>query len=283
MTRQELELIFGQLAKEGWKPRLCSEFRYEEIGESSDSMMCCDSFEQYMMLPPELLSMHPTAAINVKDDSMIDADIKKGDVLIIRYIDCFEDGDVVMARINGKMCIRCYCEDCEGNIWLVPQNDKYDAVMIKDTDIIIFARVQQYIRTVPHLQYKSCRKAIDKVKNKYIMPKKVTEQHAKWVIVKIAPQIKVARLWFAVYRPLVQRMVVANKDYDYFCNLVKQVVPNHDKLPIGEEIRRRDDDCFRWDVEKWTPLSAPVKGATYYKYKRLADYTLELLDNDEED
>ena len=68
MTKEELRIIFSQLAREGWKPRLCSEFRYEELKDSSNGNMCGEPFEQYMMLPPEEISMHPTGAVTVTDN-----------------------------------------------------------------------------------------------------------------------------------------------------------------------------------------------------------------------
>ena len=280
MTRQELELIFGQLAKEGWKPRLCSEFRYEEIEDTANSMMCSEPFEQYMMLPPELLSMHPVGAITAIDNSMIDADIKKGDTLILLYSDCFEDGDVVMARIDGKMNIRCYCEDGEGNVWLVPQNDEYDAVMMNDTDMHIYAHVQKLIRTVPRRSYSSCRKLIDRAKNKYLVPKKISDAQVSWVIQQIGPSITIARMWFAVFRAMTQKGVMPIKAYDRFVLRVRTELPNHKKLPVVDEIQRMDILSFSKQIKNWAEDNAPVTGTRFYKYKEIGERTLALLEAD---
>lgn len=280
MTRLELELIFSQLAKEGWEPRLCSEFRYEEIKETTDPMMCSEPYEQYMMLPPEMLSMHPTGAVTAIDNSMIDAGIKKGDTLIVLYSDYFEDGDVVLAYINGKMNVRCYCKDYEGNVWLVPQNNEFDAVMVKDSDIKIYAHVQKYIRAVSRLPYSSCRKSIDKALNKQQLPKKITDEQVSWVIQQIGPTITIARRWFAVFRPLVQTNYYTAKQYEAFTLRVRKELPNHPNLPVAEEMQKMDTQSFTKEVKRWVEDNAPVSGKRFDNYKEIAERTLALLDAD---
>ena len=79
---------------------------------------------------------------------MIGADIKKGDTLLLMYSDFYEDGDVVVARINGKLHIRCYNDDGEGNIWLVPKNEKYQSKPFPDfiNGIIASGGLVQYTK-----------------------------------------------------------------------------------------------------------------------------------------
>lgn len=279
ISEDELFLI---LTKDGRCPKLngAEQLEKEDLG---GCMMACESEPGYHKTGP-LSNRQLKLEVDALNDSMIDAHILKGDFLKVRTHLTVREGDIVLAVVNGESVVRAYYCDEDGDEWLVPRNVNYEPVLMTvENRAEIVGKVVNMKRYELFAKNKDLAKTVEKAKKNKKKPKTVSIQHAMWVIAKIAPQIKVARLWFAVYRPLVQRSVVANKDYDYFCNLVKQVVPNHDKLPIGEEIRRKDDDCFRWDVEKWTPLSAPVKGATYYKYKRLADYALELLDNDEED
>ena len=281
MTKEELRIIFSQLAREGWKPRLCSEFRYEEIKDSSNGNMCGEPFEQYIMLPPEEISMHPTGAVTVTDNSMIGADIKKGDTLLLMYSDFYEDGDVVLARINGKLHIRCYNDDGEGNIWLVPKNEKYEAVMKNGDNIIILAVAQRYIRRVLRQPYTSNKKIIDKLADGMnILPKVITDAQVSWVIQTIGPSIRIARMWFAVFRAMTQKKVYAWKEFETFTRRVRAELPNHPKLPVTEELQKMDILSFSKKIDEWIERNAPVSGKRFYKYKDAGERTLALLDAD---
>lgn len=279
MNKQELSVIFSQLATEGWKPRLCSEFRYDEMEYETNGSMCADGLEQIMMLPPEELSMHPTGAITVIDNSMIDADIKKGDTLLLMYSGYYEDGDVVLAQINGKLHIRCYNDDGNGNIWLVPKNDKYEAVRMNDVDIIIHAVAQRYIRRVPRQPYMSNKKAIDKLADGMNnQPKVLTDAQVSWVIQTIGPTITIARMWFAVFRALTQKKYYTMKEFEAFTMRVRAELPNHLHLPSTEEMQKMDVLSFSKKIEEWQERFAPVSGKRFYKYKNVGERTLGLLD-----
>ena len=279
MTKQELSAIFSQLATEGWEPRLCSEFRYEEMSYETSNGVCAEPFEQLMMLPPEELSMHPTGAITARDNSMIGADIKKGDTLLLMYSGFYEDGDVVLVRINGELQIRCYNDDGNGNIWLVPKNDEYEPVIMNGNDIIIYAVVQRYIRRVPRQPYMSNKKAIDKLANdKNIKPKVITDAQVSWVIQTIGPTITIARMWFAVFRALTQKKYYTMKEFEAFTMRVRAELPNHSHLPSTEELQKMDVLSFSKKIEEWQERFAPVSGKRFYKYKNVGERTLGLLD-----
>lgn len=81
---------------------------------------------------------HPSATFygRVKGDSMVDAGIDNGDILVIDRSLEPQDGDIVVAFINGEFTIK-YLNlkhREEGYIELVPANKSYPTLRVKATD-----------------------------------------------------------------------------------------------------------------------------------------------------
>jgi len=80
-------------------------------------------------------------ALNVTGDSMKNANIRNGDVVIVRQQPLAETGDIVVALVNGEATIkRLYIG--EQTIELRPENKKYRPITIGlDTDLRILGKV----------------------------------------------------------------------------------------------------------------------------------------------
>lgn len=81
---------------------------------------------------------HPSTSFyaQVRGDSMIDAGIKSGDLVIVDRSLFANNGDVVVAFINGEFTIK-YFDDThkeEGYVELVPGNEKYQPIKISAAD-----------------------------------------------------------------------------------------------------------------------------------------------------
>ena len=94
---------------------------------------------------------------------------------------------------------------------------------------------------------------------------------------EVAPTVQVGRQWFAVYRAMVQREVIAGEDYDGFVCLVKEAVPKHDHMTTIDELQRMAVESFTKPVGMWNPLKAPVQGKRFTDYQAIGLRTLELL------
>lgn len=77
-------------------------------------------------------------ALNVTGDSMIEAGILDGDIVIVRRQNTAQNGEIVIAMINGEATVKRLKQDGR-QIWLMPANPAYQP--IDGTDCTILGRV----------------------------------------------------------------------------------------------------------------------------------------------
>ena len=79
----------------------------------------------------ELLIKHPESSyyVRVDGDSMIDAGIHAGDILIVEYTPEARHGQIVIAAVDGELTVKRYYINA-GKICLVAENPKYDPIEI---------------------------------------------------------------------------------------------------------------------------------------------------------
>lgn len=83
-----------------------------------------------------LLCPHPESSylIRVQGDSMIDADIHTGDILIVdKSLRTPSESQVALCELNGEYTIK-YVVRREGRGWLVPANPAYPELEITEAD-----------------------------------------------------------------------------------------------------------------------------------------------------
>ena len=223
---------------------------------------------------------HPEASFygDVEGDSMKDAGICQGDMVKVVCDDCPQDGDIVLASIDGESTIKTYCEDEEGFPWLVPQNSNYTPIPLKDKmNVRIVGRISEIIKNAPRMSYRDCQRMIKKAKMAMAETHEIPQQRVSWAIREIAPMVKIARQWYAVHRAMADLNVVKDGDYEKFCNMVKVEVPQHSHLPKSDELQRLAMLSFTKPVRYWNAENAPVKGKRFNDYLMIANRTTELL------
>jgi repressor LexA len=72
-------------------------------------------------------------ALKVKGDSMVNAGIFEGDLVIVSSTRSAVNGDIVVALINDEATVKTY-ENKNGKIRLIPQNDLYQPIEILNND-----------------------------------------------------------------------------------------------------------------------------------------------------
>src|SRR5688500_2977961 len=65
-----------------------------------------------------------TYMLEVDGDSMIDAHIKKGDMVLVEKCNSANDGDIVIAEVDGEFTMK-YLRKRSNKIWLEPANKNY--------------------------------------------------------------------------------------------------------------------------------------------------------------
>ena len=83
-------------------------------------------------------------ALRVRGDSMINAAILDGDMVVVRPQQNADDGQIVVARIGDEATVK-RLRRCNGEIWLMPENDAY--APIDGTEAEIIGLVKAVIRS----------------------------------------------------------------------------------------------------------------------------------------
>lgn len=81
------------------------------------------------------LIKHPAATflVRVSGDSMINAGINSGDILIVdRSLDAINNR-IVIAVINGELTVKRFVKK-KDICYLVPENDNYEPIQVKESD-----------------------------------------------------------------------------------------------------------------------------------------------------
>lgn len=84
-------------------------------------------------------------ALRVRGDSMINAGILSGDMVVVRPQQNADDGQIVVARIEDEATVK-RLRRRNGEIWLLPENDDYDPIDGTYAEIIgiVKAVVREY-------------------------------------------------------------------------------------------------------------------------------------------
>ncbi len=85
-----------------------------------------------------------TFMLKVSGDSMIEAGIQEGDLVLVERGNTPKHGDIVIAEIDGGWTMK-YYQVKAGKVWLEPANKKYTSIIPQDT-LNIAAIVKAVIR-----------------------------------------------------------------------------------------------------------------------------------------
>jgi SOS regulatory protein LexA len=80
------------------------------------------SLDSYLVQKPE-----DTFLVKVQGDSMIDAGIREGDMVLVERGRTAREGDIVVARVDGEWTLKTY-ERRSGQAVLVPANKRYSVI-----------------------------------------------------------------------------------------------------------------------------------------------------------
>jgi repressor LexA len=97
--------------------------------------------EDIMPLPKQLVGEGDMIMLRVVGDSMIDAAITDGDLVVIRRKSDIENGDIVAAMLesdnsaDGEATIKTFRKR-DGHVWLIPQNPLFEPILGDKAEII---------------------------------------------------------------------------------------------------------------------------------------------------
>jgi len=92
------------------------------------------NIEDYFPLPQEFIRSEECFILKVRGDSMVDAGIFDGDMLIVRRQQTAKDRDIVVARMEDEATVKRFFRE-DGRIRLQPENPRMEPIITRDVAI----------------------------------------------------------------------------------------------------------------------------------------------------
>jgi repressor LexA len=97
-------------------------------------------------LPMSMLGVQPCYALTIEGDSMMKAGIMDGDIVIIEKCDRANDGDIVVALVDGEEATLKRLRREVGSIVLMPENDSYQPIRLSPERVRIQGKLRSLFR-----------------------------------------------------------------------------------------------------------------------------------------
>ena len=108
-------------------------------------ILATENIEDYLVLPQSLQGRGDLFALRVQGESMIEAVIEDGDIVVLRRQETAENGEIVVAMIDDEATLkRIYYED--GHVRLQPENAAMEPIYADEVVILgrLLALFRQY-------------------------------------------------------------------------------------------------------------------------------------------
>jgi repressor LexA len=109
-------------------------------------VLATENVSELLAVPEELTGSGSMFALRVRGDSMIDAGILDGDLVVVREQPDADNGDVVVAGIPGdEATVKTFRRrgDC---IVLTPANERHEPMELSSTDVTVYGKVVSVMR-----------------------------------------------------------------------------------------------------------------------------------------
>ena len=147
------KLIAGRVIKKDRSGRLLPRFSYEgtrllglvEAGFPSpaeEELLDVMSFDEYLTPNKEA-----SYILKVKGDSMMDAGIHPGDMVIVERRATYKPGQIVVASVDNEFTMKYLRKDKKGAHYLEPANSKYKPIYPRESfrvEAVVIAVVRKY-------------------------------------------------------------------------------------------------------------------------------------------
>ncbi|MGB3346793.1 MAG: transcriptional repressor LexA [Candidatus Humimicrobiia bacterium] len=93
------------------------------------------NIDEYFPLPTSFISSKDNFMLRVKGESMINAAIKPGDLLVTKRQNTAENGDIVIALVEDEATVKRFFKE-DGKIRLQPENDLMEPIILSNVKIL---------------------------------------------------------------------------------------------------------------------------------------------------
>ena len=98
-------------------------------------ILAIENIEDYLTLPQSMLGSDEIYCLRVQGESMINAGILDGDIVVLREQHDAENGDIVVAILDDGATVKRFYKE-KDHIRLQPENDSMDPIIVKDCQIL---------------------------------------------------------------------------------------------------------------------------------------------------
>ncbi len=106
---------------------------YVAAGRPIEAIESADTFA----VPEQFVRRGHTFVLRVRGDSMIEDGICDGDYIVVEERTSPENGETVVALINGEATVKRFQRDKGGRVRLLPANAALQPILVKDKDLSI--------------------------------------------------------------------------------------------------------------------------------------------------
>lgn len=102
-------------------------------------ILAVENIESYFPIPSEYMPNEQSFMLRVKGESMINAGILDGDLVLVKRQAVASDGEIIVALVNDSATVKTYYREGD-HIRLQPENDSMDPIIVR-SDLKILGKV----------------------------------------------------------------------------------------------------------------------------------------------
>ena len=102
---------------------------------AGEPILAVQNIEDYFPMLPDRISNKNTFMLHVRGESMINAGIFDGDLVIVEQQSTAENGDIVVAMIEDSATVKTFYKE-DGYYRLQPENDSMEPIIVNEVSII---------------------------------------------------------------------------------------------------------------------------------------------------
>ena len=103
-------------------------------------LLAVENIDQYFPIPSEYMPNRQSFMLKVKGESMINAGILDGDIIMVEQASDARNGDMVVALVDDSATVKTFYKE-DGHIRLQPENDYMDPIILLDSQCQILGKV----------------------------------------------------------------------------------------------------------------------------------------------
>lgn len=106
-------------------------------------ILAVEQIEGYLPYSGPVSSDKPLFALRVRGDSMINAGILDGDIIVVEKTPVASNGEIVVAMIEDEATVKRFYKE-NGHFRLQPENDDYEPIIVNE--LVILGKVVSLVR-----------------------------------------------------------------------------------------------------------------------------------------